>query len=309
MVRVFSQTYFRDGASRHQRAFTLVELLVVIAIIGILVALLLPAIQAAREAGRRTQCMNNIKQYGLALHNFHDARRVVPPARWNSGSPSWLALLMPYMEGQNEFDLWDFTKPYRNPANKAAREVSLPGFFCPSRRTAPFLSNEPFPGPDDVPGSTGDYAGCVGDHHDGEYDPTANGVIITAVSYGQIKWKSNISFKRITDGLSKTIFCGEKHVDPDRLGRKYGDSSIYNGGHVQPYVRITGGKFLIAQGTETEGAQLGEWIFGSQHPGVCQFGLCDGSVQVLGEDVDPEMYRRFGVRDDGEVINYDLLGL
>jgi type II secretory pathway pseudopilin PulG len=85
-----------------------VELLVVIAIIGILVALLLPAIQAAREAARRTQCVNNLKQYGIALHNFHDAHEVVPPARWNGGSPSWLALLMPFMEGQNEFDLWNF---------------------------------------------------------------------------------------------------------------------------------------------------------------------------------------------------------
>lgn len=283
-------------------AFTLVELLVVIAIIGILVALLLPAIQAAREAARRTQCVNNLKQYGVALHNFHDAHKVVPPARWNGGSPSWLALLMPFMEGQNEFDLWNFEKPYKDPANQKAREVSLPGYFCPSRRSAPMLSAEPFPGPNDVPGSVGDYAGCVGDHHDGEYDPTANGVIITSKGYGRPNWSSNLSFRHIIDGLSKTIFCGEKHVLEDRFGRNYGDSSIYNGGHIQPYMRITAAGYPIAQGTETEGSQRGEWIFGSSHASVCQFAFCDGSVQSISKTIDEETLRRMGVRNDGEVI-------
>jgi hypothetical protein len=289
-------------------------LLVVIAIIGILVALLLPAIQAARESARRTQCANNIRQYGIALQSFHNTYRVLPPARWNGGSPSWLALLMPFMEGQNAFDLWDFEKPYRDPANQMAREVSLPTFFCPSRRAGPMLSAEPFPGPNDLPGSTGDYAGCVGDHNDNGFseeegfDPTANGVILTSKGFvtGSRQWSGRISFKQVTDGLSKTIFCGEKHVLDTRFGRKLGDASIYNGDFIQPYVRIAGGEsggFPIAQGDEKESSESGEWLFGSSHPQVAQFGLCDGSVQVLTKDIDTEMFRRLGVRDDGEVVS------
>lgn len=309
MMGAFTQGDLRERITRFRRGFTLVELLVVIAIIGVLVALLLPAIQAAREAARRTQCKNNLKQYGLALQNFHDSHKVVPPARWNGGSPSWLALLMPFMEGQNEFDLWNFAKSYRDPENQPAREVSLPFYFCPSRRTGPMLSSEPFPAPEDAPGSLGDYAGCVGDHYDGEYDETANGVIITSKGYGQIEWSSSISFRSIIDGLSKTIFCGEKHVLPERFGRKLGDASIYNGGFIQPYMRIVGGQYVIALGTEKEGTERGEWLFGSSHPGVCQFALCDGSVQVLGTSVDPEMFRRLGVRNDGEPIDNERLGL
>ncbi|MEM9657970.1 MAG: DUF1559 domain-containing protein, partial [Planctomycetota bacterium] len=79
-----------------RRGFTLVELLVVIAIIGVLVALLLPAVQAAREAARRTSCTNNIRQIGLAVHNFEDNYKVVPPARWRNGSPTWFAVIMPF---------------------------------------------------------------------------------------------------------------------------------------------------------------------------------------------------------------------
>ena len=167
-------------ASRSRIGFTLVELLVVIAIIGILIALLLPAVQAAREAARRSQCTNNLKQVGLAIQSYHDIRNEIVPA-WLSGegmtaSPpaipgnsanltnhaSWAVLLMPFMEAQNVYDLADLKSVLTggNPSDGGAtpdfhdqlRAASIANYFCPSRRSPPALStNSPAC-------SVGDYA-------------------------------------------------------------------------------------------------------------------------------------------------------
>jgi len=237
--------------------FTLVELLVVIAIIGVLIALLLPAVQAARESARRAQCTNNLKQLGLALQNFHGANNVVPCARWNGGSPSWMALLMPYMEAGNKFDLWDFEKPYRDPANKLAREATAPVFTCPNRRAPGALSgdhpiNVPKTNP---PGAVGDYAACYNDRQTAsEYDPNATGVIISSSHWGKVNWRSNISFKNITDGLSNTFFCGEKHLVLAEFGYRFGDQSIYNGGEIQSYCRLAGPSFPLTNGPQCPGS-------------------------------------------------------
>ena len=95
-------------AARRRAGFTLVELLVVIAIIGVLVALLLPAVQAAREASRRASCQNNLRQLGLAVHNFHDSRNFLPPLRVSNNQATWFVLIMPYMEQGNIERLWTF---------------------------------------------------------------------------------------------------------------------------------------------------------------------------------------------------------
>src|SRR5262245_16988645 len=118
----------RRRRTRACGAFTLVELLVVIAIIGVLVALLLPAVQAAREAARRTQCENNIKQLSVALQTYHDTYHKLPPARWNGAYNSWFALMMPFLEARNQYQMWDFNKSFRDPVNKSAREAIVPGF-------------------------------------------------------------------------------------------------------------------------------------------------------------------------------------
>lgn len=145
---------------RRAGGFTLVELLVVIAIIGILIALLLPAVQAAREAARRTQCNNNLKQIGLAVQNFHDIRQEVVPA-WLStdrgttggatslGYASWPVLILPFMEQTNVYDLFDIWTQVRAnnttaPANHTTgRTTSIATYFCPSRRTPPGLTVTP----------------------------------------------------------------------------------------------------------------------------------------------------------------------
>jgi len=130
-----------------KRGFTLVELLVVIAIIGVLVALLLPAVQAARESARRTQCSNNMKQIGLALHNFEDSNKSLPPGGISGTSlttahtkfrvkantnHSWAIFLLPFMEQGNAAETYDFQADWRAPTNKTARETVVKAFLCPS---------------------------------------------------------------------------------------------------------------------------------------------------------------------------------
>jgi len=125
---------------RRHYGFTLVELLVVIAIIGILIALLLPAVQAAREAARRTQCNNNLKQLGIALHNYHDSHGTFPPAHLETGTTGptfrhhfgWLAYLLPYIEQENVYRLIDFRLKYSAPENRQDASVGIKTFICPS---------------------------------------------------------------------------------------------------------------------------------------------------------------------------------
>ena len=135
-------TSLKPPASR--RAFTLVELLVVIAIIGILVALLLPAVQSAREAARRMQCVNNLKQLALACHTYHDQAKAFPPAATfdltdegridttNNMRANWLMLILPFMEQQATLDSFDLDQYVSRPINEAARGVVIPGLVCPS---------------------------------------------------------------------------------------------------------------------------------------------------------------------------------
>jgi prepilin-type N-terminal cleavage/methylation domain-containing protein/prepilin-type processing-associated H-X9-DG protein len=157
---------------RVQRAFTLVELLVVIAIIGILVALLLPAIQAAREAARRTQCANNLKQMGLATHNFHDGRKELPPERISDHHATWLYLILPYMENVQLGSIWDLATGdfYDQPIEM--RRTLIQEYICPSqahdrlviaRPMRNTLSGHSHPAPDDSDGyygSIADYMSC-----------------------------------------------------------------------------------------------------------------------------------------------------
>lgn len=172
--------------SRRHPAFTLVELLVVIAIIGILIALLLPAVQAARESARRSQCANNLKQIGVAVHNYHDSKKTLPPVRI-AGGPGWATfwvVILPYMEQEQIYDLWDLNKRYAE-QTVAAQQANVNSYFCPSRRRGPVLSvqegwfqddpgppslgaNAPsqearFSAANNPPGTVGDYAACVGD--------------------------------------------------------------------------------------------------------------------------------------------------
>jgi prepilin-type N-terminal cleavage/methylation domain-containing protein len=201
-------------ARRRAPAFTLIELLVVIAIIGILIALLLPAVQKIREAAARMQCANNLHQIGLAVHNYHDGSNALPPVRiWGSdGWASFFVLIMPYMEQDNLKNTWDLTRRYSQQSD-TARLTQVKSFYCPSRRSPNGVSipenwyvNDPTPPPNpsssppaealqyrfsianNPPGALGDYAACVGDMRGNPNNPnsenwfnsSSNGAIIIA---------------------------------------------------------------------------------------------------------------------------------
>jgi prepilin-type N-terminal cleavage/methylation domain-containing protein len=199
-----------------RRGFTLVELLVVIAIIAILVTLLLPAVNQAREAARRTQCSNNLRQLGLALHNFHSAYDQLPPSRFLNRHPSWFAIVLPFIEGQNEMQLWHLDRHYYDPINKRAREIALPTYRCPTRSSKELTQeSRTDDGPAATVGAVGDYVGNAGNNRSGGlqyWRPGENGTLITANMFDEpnvtrTNWESQVTFKKITDGLRREAYA------------------------------------------------------------------------------------------------------
>jgi prepilin-type N-terminal cleavage/methylation domain-containing protein len=118
-----------------RRGFTLIELLVVIAVISVLIGLLLPAVQKAREAASRISCANNLKQIGLALHLYHNDHDRLPPNRLDGPRATWAVLILPYLEQDNLYRRWDLARSYYEQPG-VSRTTPVPGYFCPSRRTA-----------------------------------------------------------------------------------------------------------------------------------------------------------------------------
>jgi len=320
--------------SRKRVGFTLVELLVVIAIIGVLVALLLPAVQAAREAARRSQCINNLKQIGLAVQMYHDVHQSVVPSRVPCHHATWAALLWPYLEQNSASQRWLPDKTFYNQPEENL-QIQISTYLCPSRRSAPQLSID---GDSRAyishrPGGLSDYAVAIGNGveytgdggNDGGGKVEPNGAFRHArgncIGADPEQWltepfQPRISFKDIEDGLSNTIFVGEKHICspcndrgksiPDGFGLKtFDDNSVYNPDFHRTIARYGGVGSPIAVATDESIPPYSN--FGSWHPGVCQFVFGDGRAQAVSNSIDPLVLDTLCVRNDGQVIQQDDL--
>jgi len=325
----------RSRAAQFARhGFTLVELLVVIAIIGILVALLLPAIQAAREAARRTQCSNNLKQLGLAVMNFHDARGKFPLSRQPCHHGTWANELWPYLEEASLADAWDPVKSYHFQP-KGLVETQVAGLYCPSRRSPPQLSinGDSRSGVHHLPGALADYAANIG--HDGRF-PTSGPWDCVDCTYAKASGvfakpdvgtncggtdpdflyqgeRLVLGMKSVTDGTSKTLLIGEKHVptrafglyrDKIYLSKIYADNSIYNPDDVRTFGRWAGPGYGLAQSPDEESDVMAQ-IYGSNHAGICQFVFVDGSVHTVETGIDTTALGYLAARNDEQVISGD----
>lgn len=324
---------------RLKRGFTLIELLVVIAIIAILVALLLPAVQQAREAARRTQCKNNLKQIGLALHNYHDTYNCFPPGRtrntysgqgvgWYRGNIGWLPRLLPQMEQGNLFQQIDWSLGFAgtrgtdgdrgvNGANpRGARRQIIPALRCPSdpgSGSVPWLT----PTGQQVSGrgprtdyAQGNYLAAVG-------DTTRLGTQPPGL-FGQ---NTKYSFRDITDGSSNTVVVSEAVIgfyrvasndsgnrtqctgvnkDNNRM-RQAGNSWFYN------YFPQSGffSSFNVPNAKQFDcgvNSNRVNQASRSVHTGGVQSLLGDGSVRFISENVDVRTWRNLGNKSDGQVI-------
>jgi prepilin-type N-terminal cleavage/methylation domain-containing protein/prepilin-type processing-associated H-X9-DG protein len=296
-------------------AFTLIELLVVIAIIAVLIGLLLPAVQKVREAAARSTCQNNLKQIGLAIHNYHDTNKALPPSRLGPQYASWFVLILPYVEQGALYAQWDTTKTYYQ-QTPAARATSVKLFYCPTRRAPPLLSSQfevsstGVPDGQEYPGALGDYA-CNGGQFNGPIvdNPGCAGAMCAAIAQvtnGQLaSSRSQTSLASITDGTSNTFLAGEKHVPQSKFGQSgpsWGDGAIYNSDFPRNFCRIAGPpSFSLGQGPDD---LTGPWHcrFGSYHPGVCQFVYADGHVAALDNQTDLTVLQRLAVINDGQTV-------
>lgn len=302
--------------SLYRKGFTLVELLVVIAIIAILIALLIPAVQKVREAANLATCNNNLKQIGIAIHNYHDVQKAMPPSRVGPQHATWFVVILPYLEQSSLFAQWDLTQPYYM-QTVAVQQAQVPQYYCPSRRL-PMLSTQfevsstGLPDTLEHPGALGDYACNGGQFFNSIVDnPACRGAMCYADSQvngsGQLtRSVSQTSIGSILDGTSNTFLVGEKHAPRTKWGQggaSWGDGSIYNGNFPRNFSRIAGGtsSFNLGQGPDD---LAGPWHckFGSFHPGICQFLFADGHVTSLSNSTDYLVLQGLAVRNDGQGV-------
>lgn len=305
-----------------KRGFTLVELLVVIAIIGILVGLLLPAVQAAREAARRMSCSNNMKQIALSLHNYESTHKKMPFG-WNTHGTLWSAMVLPYMEQTNLYGTLEFSESRNwgtdNTPNALAAATLISTFRCPSMPIEEHLNYNGIPGR--VPVSYRANGGSEVTSDDSSTRPIPNTKSFEMLGLNGVFYACSATrFGDITDGTSNTFAVGESHTDPNFVKDGQGmDFWAIGSGQIDP-CRCTGSnngtEFSEAAGStymamnlqiNNPGAhgRLMELAFGSYHVGGAQFGLCDGSVQFVSENIDLTIYRNLGARNDGQVVSLE----
>jgi len=273
---------------RHRHGFTLIELLVVIAIIGILIALLLPAVQQAREAARRTECQNRLKQLALGLHNYHDAHRCLPsgsivrgPAFAPLSGWGWGAMILPMLEQSGLYGRCDFATNNAAGGNREAIRSGLATMRC-SSDSAPEAISVELTGHPDAQVATGNYVGCE----------------------GFLSGLSNVRFGHATDGLSRTLMLGERNFVPGKNGSLpftsawcgiVTESDLYVFTST-PYVAVAGNKRINRASPAN---------FSSRHTGGAYFARGDGSVGFISESIDAVVFDALGTLNGGEAVSYE----
>jgi len=316
-----------------RRAFTLVELLVVIAIIGILIAMLLPAVQGAREAARRSKCQQNLAQQSAAVQNYELAHEVYPPGTLDKQGPihsvasgdhrNWIIHILPYLDETNAYRHIDQSVGVYDPKNAAVRALPIRPLECPSEAA----------GPQDFPASN--YAGI---HHDVEAP-------IDTDNHGVFFLNSRLRRHDITDGTSHTLFLGEKLAEPDDLGWMSGTrATLRNTGTAlnsglppvpiwvppapdskqnsdegtaaaretdaggEAAATVTPEKPAVAAQPKPAGAApdadptLIVGGFTSRHPAGVNFAFGDGTVRFIPETIDLQVLQQLGHRSDGKLL-------
>ena len=288
--------------------FTLVELLVVIAIIGILVSLLLPAVNAAREAARRISCSNNLKQLALSIQLYESAHQTFPHARTNNANTgiTWAVEIMPFLEEASSFDDWQSAGLNFKKAPEALREHHVSAYYCPSRRGPMLATGEEKPSPRPVrnskPGACGDYAVNGGSNlptsgpDKSDFRSNNNGPFLPRPNINNPQTKK--SHKHLKDGTGVTLFIGEKHIIAEQFGRTFFDRSIYDSKDSDTATRVASPTSLLAK-SEYEPYRF---QFGSAHPGLVLFGFGDGHVAGLATDTDGTTLRYLSEIADGNAI-------
>ena len=321
--------------SASRRGFTLVELLVVIAIIGVLIALLLPAVQAAREAARRIKCSNNLKQYGLAIHNYHDIHKGLPPGGnpWGEGPGiSWQVRVLPFAEQSVLYDQLDMSLPdvpnqiiNIGTEQLEARRAQVPYAQCPDDTAEPYYwewAQTSYAGSFGSQLVNSANSSCTtwatpGVHYDADRGnahgaETRDGARVSGV-FNRLGTTGLLKFASVRDGTSNTFFVGEILGDCSSHKNGWWGNHGMGGGSAGTAAPMN--TFTTCALSEAEATKRGyinpecfnwdnwnySFAFRSYHPAGANFLLGDGSVHFVASEVDYETYQRLGGRNDGGI--------
>lgn len=307
--------------------FTLVELLVVIAIIGMLVALLLPAVQAAREAARRTSCQNNLRQIGLAVHNYVDSKSVMPAGYefkieadksvGNNGTVinGFFTLILPFLEQKVVEDIYDYKQGYDHAVNQPAVNTIVPLYQCPStpgNRSMKITNSLAFYSlgiPDQ--GHTGqatDYFG-IRVVIDGKTDRFSGVFRAIYPPFPIFEQEKPLKLSEIVDGTSRTTLLVEVAGRPERFANNtaLGVQDYYAG----TWAGVNGEMLYSIDPNVTMAPTAGECFIAcnnfytpySFHDGGVDLAMCDGSTHFLSADIDFDTWRNLAQPDDGQIVN------
>lgn len=307
--------------SGHRTGFTLIELLVVIAIIAILVAILLPAVQQAREAARRNSCKNNIKQLGIALHNYHDTYMVLPSGICTSNQLAWSTMILPYLEETSLYESIAESGAFDEPWEDVPAMVStgatpfaktvLPSFLCPSDEGDGINHLLGGGGSAGQEYGKSNYIGIYTAYYNANNTTATNGNGGTdrlATFYDN----SRRPFKDYKDGLSNTMLVAERKTDSKR--NPGNSATLWTGYHNDSGGRISGGisQFQVRLRMERSSNDT-DYIIngttnynpGSYHAGGAQFLRGDGGVAFLSDSIDLRLFAALGTVDGDEAIGSD----